>query len=68
MGASPPSCLRPRRPLPPQAQQHGFARNVEWALAEEGAGRCVLALDSSDATLAQWPHPFRLEMEVRGAC
>jgi glucose-6-phosphate 1-epimerase len=47
-------------------QRHGFARNIEWQLANEpseqnGESRCKLILKSSDSTLALWPHRFRAE-------
>ena len=52
--------------LGPLKAQHGFARNVRWEVAAVAAGgaACTLACESSAATLAEWPHPFRLEMEV----
>ncbi len=62
-------CCHPAPPFPilptPQAQ-HGFARNMAWQVAEEGPASCRLVLESSEATLAQWPHPFWLEMAVSG--
>lgn len=51
----------------PLQTQHGFARNMAWQVAEEGPASCRLVLESSEATLAQWPQPFRLEMSVRGS-
>lgn len=46
--------------------QHGFARTAAWHLAglrEEGARTsATFALESSPATIALWPHPFRMEL------
>jgi glucose-6-phosphate 1-epimerase len=48
---------------------HGFARTVPWtvdsaeALAD-GATRLTLALQQSDATRAQWPHPSSAQIAV----
>jgi len=49
-------------PLP----QHGFARDLPWqiaALADGGGVRMALA--DTPATLALFPHPFTLELELR---
>jgi galactose mutarotase-like enzyme len=53
-------------------KQHGFARNLSWqarAHDDADAARATLELASSDATLAMYPWPFRLALEValRGA-
>jgi galactose mutarotase-like enzyme len=43
--------------------QHGFARRMAWHIAgsaTDGAASMTLTLDSSEATLATWPFPFRL--------
>lgn len=52
-------------PLP----KHGFARTSEWSVLEhgiDGASRAHvgLALESSERTLAIWPHRFRTELRV----
>ncbi len=52
-------------PLP----QHGLARTRAWrpvrsAVEADGAVVAVLALESDEALLALWPHPFRLELAV----
>jgi len=39
-------------------KQHGFARDVAWDVREASATRVVMALASSDATLAMYPWPF----------
>lgn len=51
-------------------QQHGFARTLPWTIASEPtASSATLALESSEATLAQYPWRFRAELEfaLRGA-
>jgi glucose-6-phosphate 1-epimerase len=51
-----------------EAPQHGFARTSEWSL--EGVERVEdsvvvsLSLESSEATLALWPHAFRAVYRV----
>lgn len=59
-----PVCFPQFAMLGPLQTQHGFARNMAWQVAEEGPASCRLVLESSEATLAQWPQPFRLEMSV----
>jgi glucose-6-phosphate 1-epimerase len=44
---------------------HGFARTVEWRLAERSADRAVFALDDDGASRALWPHRFHAELAVR---
>jgi D-hexose-6-phosphate mutarotase len=49
---------------------HGFARTVPWQLVEtgvepDGATRLTLRLVNSEKTLAQWPHPCRLDLTIR---
>jgi len=46
--------------------QHGFARDLPWQLTalEDGQG-IELSLGYSDATLAQYPFPFRLGLAYR---
>lgn len=45
---------------------HGFARTAPWREAERSADgqRLVLELVDSAATREQWPHAFRLRLEV----
>ncbi|MET0660792.1 MAG: galactose mutarotase [Steroidobacteraceae bacterium] len=51
-------------------KQHGFARNLPWAIGNRSAQTATLLLESSDVTLAQFPWPFRAELEigVQDAC
>ncbi|MCU0492811.1 MAG: D-hexose-6-phosphate mutarotase [Chloroflexaceae bacterium] len=49
---------------------HGFVRTTLWQVAgssshRDGATELRLALSHNDATLALWPHAFRLELVVR---
>jgi galactose mutarotase-like enzyme len=60
-------------------KQHGFARNLPWQVGEAGVGaagaeganaeRVRLTLASNDATLAMYPFPFQVTLDVslRGA-
>jgi galactose mutarotase-like enzyme len=43
--------------------QHGFARDMDFAVVESRASACRLMLQSGPATLAAFPFPFRLEAE-----
>lgn len=48
---------------------HGFARTVMWEVTsstalDSGATRIHLALVPTEQTLAQWPHPSRVELHV----
>lgn len=49
-------------------QRHGFARVLPWTLERADVSRdgalAVLRLESSDVTLAQWPHRFAAELTV----
>uniref|UniRef100_A0A0G4HKZ2 glucose-6-phosphate 1-epimerase n=1 Tax=Chromera velia CCMP2878 TaxID=1169474 RepID=A0A0G4HKZ2_9ALVE len=48
---------------PGKLQQHGFARNLEWALLTPPGGvdnSVQYVLRDSDATRKMWPHHFRL--------
>lgn len=46
--------------------QHGLARTAAWRLLRSGDGPAVtLGLTESADTLAAWPHPFALELDVR---
>lgn len=51
-----------RGPLP----QHGFARNLAWRFVdadlEEQGTRARFVLEAGEASLAQWPGRFRLEL------
>ncbi|MBD3611748.1 MAG: D-hexose-6-phosphate mutarotase, partial [Hydrogenovibrio crunogenus] len=48
---------------------HGFVRNRVWHLdsvrnLEAGVTEVILMLESDDASLAVWPHAFRLELKI----
>lgn len=46
--------------------QHGFARDLPWELtALAGGSGVLLTLSDSPATLELFPHPFRLELDLR---
>jgi len=51
-----------------KAPQHGFARTSEWSLESvervDGSVIVSLSLESSEATLALWPHAFRAVYRV----
>lgn len=52
---------------PGKIQQHGFARNVDWTIAElkDGAEPSVkFTLCDSDYTREMWPHAFECEYTV----
>lgn len=40
--------------------QHGFARDMEFALIEEGENKLSFVLESNDETLTKYPFKFRL--------
>ncbi len=42
--------------------RHGFARRSEFALVEADEGQAMFRLEASDATRAQYPFAFRLDM------
>lgn len=45
-------------------RQHGFARTLPWTIAAEPTpSTATLALESSEATLSQYPWRFRTELE-----
>lgn len=44
-------------------EKHGFARDMEFCVMEQGQDRIVLALESNAETLEKFPFPFRLEVE-----
>jgi galactose mutarotase-like enzyme len=49
-------------------KQHGFARNMPWAVIDESTrdgASVTLALDATDATRAQYPFDFALRFTVR---
>ena len=48
-----------------QLPQHGFARTMAWALEELGEPGVRLVLEDDAASRAQFPFPFRLELEYR---
>merc|ERR1711871_884715 len=43
---------------PGAIQQHGFARNVDWDVAELSDSKVVFKLTESDYTMAMWPKQF----------
>lgn len=50
-------------------KQHGFARDLAWRVGALGGAsaqeaRATLTLESSDATLAMYPWPFRATLDV----
>ena len=47
---------------PYEMPQHGFARRQEFALLDQGPGWAELELRENEATLAQYPFPFRLKV------
>ncbi|CAM9098052.1 unnamed protein product [Heterosigma akashiwo] len=49
---------------PGEIQQHGFARNLDWELAEEGKDKAVFKLSASEETRAMWPKEFELTYTV----
>ena len=42
--------------------RHGFARDNEFALVEQGEGHVVLELCENEATLKKYPYPFKLQV------
>jgi galactose mutarotase-like enzyme len=49
-------------------KQHGFARNLPWAVLDEstdGGATVTLGLEASDATRAQYPYEFALRFTYR---
>jgi glucose-6-phosphate 1-epimerase len=44
--------------------KHGFARNMEWNVVEQGSSRARFQLTSNPATLAIWPYAFVAELGV----
>ncbi len=48
--------------------KHGFVRTMTWKPAPDaeqvGAHEAVLVLRDDEASLAMWPHPFRLRLKV----
>jgi D-hexose-6-phosphate mutarotase len=56
-------------PIDKEKPMHGFARLMTWQLQSsaslpDGASRIILALEDSPETLALWPHPFLLQLQV----
>jgi len=49
---------------PGAIQQHGFARNLDWEVAEQSGDCVVYRLTESDYTLAMWPYPFEAKYTV----
>jgi glucose-6-phosphate 1-epimerase len=45
-------------------KKHGFVRNMAWQVVNFEPGTATLRLTSDESTLAQWPHPFSLDLVV----
>ncbi len=71
--------VRPLPPVPLQfgpgaMQQHGFARNLDWAVSSTSADpnpderdpSVEVVLTESDYTLKMWPHKFKVRFVVSG--
>jgi galactose mutarotase-like enzyme len=43
-------------------KQHGFARDMRFAWSKTGPDACTLSLEDSEATRAQYPFAFRLDV------
>jgi glucose-6-phosphate 1-epimerase len=50
---------------PGAIQQHGFARNVDWEVAEQSDDKVVMRLTENDYTMEMWPHPFECTYTVK---
>lgn len=48
-----------------EMDRHGFARRMEFTLAEQGEDYVVLELHETEETLARYPFPFCLRVEHR---
>ena len=44
--------------------KHGFARLQTWETLQQGPSGCRLRLRESAQTLALWPHPFELQLDL----
>lgn len=44
--------------------KHGFARVQPWELEQQGPAGCRMRLRESPQTLALWPHPFELWLDL----
>ena len=53
----------------PQAPSHGFARTTEWELqaveTQADGVNILLALQSDEQTLRQWPFPFQVQYRIQ---
>jgi len=49
---------------PGAIQQHGFARNLDWEVAEQSAESVVFRLTENEYTLAMWPYAFEAKYTV----
>jgi len=49
---------------PGAIQQHGFARNLDWEVAEQTDSMVVMELSENDYTMEMWPHEFKLRYTV----
>lgn len=46
-----------------QADKHGFARDMDFAIVEQEKDRVVFAIESNEDTLKNYPFPFTMEVE-----
>jgi len=49
---------------PGEIQQHGFARNVDWAVEDLGEASCTLSMKPSDYSKEMWDKDFECLFEV----
>jgi len=49
---------------PGAIQQHGFARNLDWTVAEQTDSKVVMELSENEYTMDMWPHEFQLRYTV----
>jgi len=49
---------------PGAIQQHGFARNLDWEVAEQSESSVVFRLTENDYTLEMWPYAFEAKYTV----
>lgn len=48
-----------------EADKHGFARDMDFTVAQQESDRVIFAIESNEATLKKYPFPFRLEVEYQ---
>lgn len=49
---------------PGAIQQHGFARNLDWEVAEQSESSVVFRLTENDYTLEMWPYAFEAKVPL----